>query len=346
MKKKILFVLFLALLSGCKESNVENVPQETQNVKKEIQKEDNKALEPNLDYEKIKPNELGKIMVLMYHNIGEKESTWTRTPDNFKKDLFTLYEKGYRAIKLKDYAKGDIKTPAGYTPVVITFDDGNENNFRVFKENGKIKIDPNCAIGILESFKKEHPDFNTTATFFVNSSLFNQPEYIQYKLRFLIENGYDLGNHTLNHTDLSKVDTDIIQKSIGEEILLLKKYIKDYDIHTLALPFGGKPKTESYIYTIKGTYESISYENIAVLLVGWDPYKSPYHKDFDFSKIHRVRASETSVDGVGIYDWIKKFDEGKEIKYVSDGDPNTIVIPKSYKNVLNEDIESKTIRTY
>ncbi|SHK09404.1 polysaccharide deacetylase family protein [Tepidibacter formicigenes] len=351
MRKKIsiFLILLIFMVTGCtnKPSNESLKESEIDETKQEIVKDENKDnIENKIDYEKIKPNELGKIMVLMYHNIGEKEATWTRTPDNFKKDLNTLYEKGYRAIRLIDYTTGNINTQAGFTPVVITFDDGNENNFRVYEENGEVKIDPNCAIGILEEFKKNHPDFNTTATFFLNSNIFNQPEYVEYKLKFLIDNGYDIGNHTLNHTDLSKVDKNKIQNAIGKEIELIQKYIPNYDVNTLALPFGGKPKEENYVYSVKGIYNSINYENKAILLVGWDPYKSPYHKNFDSSKIHRVRASEVNVDGVGIYDWIKKFDEGKEVKFISDGDSNTIAIPKNYKDVINKNIVDKKIITY
>lgn len=351
MKNKaiILFILLTLVLSGCSnsdfskdESNISNQNAESTNLNGS--KTENTTTK--IDYDKVKPNELGKIMVLMYHNIGENESTWVRTPDNFRKDLNALYEKGYRAISLNDYVSGNISTKAGFTPVVITFDDGNENNFRVFEENGEIKIDPNSAIGILEDFKKSHPDFDTTSTFFLNSNIFNQPEYVDFKLNFLLDNGYDIGNHTLYHTDLSKSDKKTIQKAIAQEIDVINKYTKDYPINTLALPFGGKPQGEDYIYAVKGQYGSISYNNNAVLLVGWDPYKSPYHKDFDFSKIHRVRASETNVDNVGLYDWLNKFDENKQIRYISDGDPSTICIPENYKDVLNMNIQDKTIVSY
>lgn len=351
MKNKaiILFILLTLVLSGCSnsdiskdESNSSNKNTESTNLNES--KNDNTTIK--IDYNKVKPNELGKVMVLMYHNIGENESTWVRTPTNFRKDLNTLYEKGYRAISLNDYVSGNINTKAGFTPVVITFDDGNENNFRVFEEDGNIKIDPNSAVGILEDFKKSHPDFDTTSTFFLNSNIFNQPEYVDFKLKFLVKNGYDIGNHTLYHTDLSKSDKETIQKSISQEIDIINKYTKNYAINTLALPFGGKPQDENYIYAVKGQYNSISYENNAVLLVGWDPYKSPYHKDFDFSKIHRVRASETNVDNVGLYDWLNKFDENKQIRYISDGDPTTICIPENYKDVLNVNVQDKTIVSY
>ncbi|WP_099190999.1 polysaccharide deacetylase family protein [Tepidibacter mesophilus] len=349
MKNKsiIIFILLTLLLSGCSKSNVSNNEVDSKmsdsTQPNEMKKESSNV---KIDYNEIKPNELGKIMVLMYHNIGQDESTWVRTPDNFRKDLNTLYEKKYRTIRLNDYVSGNINTKAGFTPVVITFDDGNENNFRVFEEDGNIKIDPNCAVGILEEFKKSHPDFDTTATFFLNSNIFNQPEYVDYKLNFLLENGYDIGNHTLYHTDLSKSNKETIQKSISQEIEVINKYIKDYPVNTLALPFGGKPQEEDYVYSIKGEYNSISYNNTAVLLVGWDPYKSPYHKNFDFSKIHRVRASETNVDNVGLYDWLNDFDENKQIRYISDGDSSTICIPKNYEDVLNKNIKDKILITY
>ena len=53
----------------------------------------------------LKPGENGKIMILMYHNIGAGKEEWTRTPDNFRKDLQTLYEKAYRPIRLRDVCK-------------------------------------------------------------------------------------------------------------------------------------------------------------------------------------------------------------------------------------------------
>src|SRR5688500_1077854 len=42
---------------------------------------------PGPRYAEIKPNELGKIMVLEYHVIGDEVQRWTRTRANFHKDM-------------------------------------------------------------------------------------------------------------------------------------------------------------------------------------------------------------------------------------------------------------------
>ena len=140
------------------------------------------APEPEeIDYEALGVNELGQVMVLMYHQIGEEEAEWVRTPENFRKDLETLYAAGYRLIALNDLLDGNITVPAGTTPVVLTFDDGTIGHFRYIEQDGQTVIDPDCAVGILEQFAAEHPDFGQAATFFImyEASIFGQPEYVQ-----------------------------------------------------------------------------------------------------------------------------------------------------------------------
>lgn len=84
------------------------------------------------------------------------------------------------------------------------FDDGNEDNIKVtdLDDNGNIIIDKDSAVGILEEFKKNHKDVTVTATFFVNGGIFNQSEYNEKILKWMVENGYDIGNHTQTHLDI------------------------------------------------------------------------------------------------------------------------------------------------
>ena len=75
-------------------------------------------------------NELGAIMILEYHRIGDPERRWTRTPAGLRRDLELLWENGYRPISLGALIAGSIALPAGSSPVVVTFDDSSPGQFR------------------------------------------------------------------------------------------------------------------------------------------------------------------------------------------------------------------------
>lgn len=102
--KKVSVIILLALsllLSSCANAgikNLENVDKpsigDVEHVEEEKDIDSNETDEESnkIDYEKIKPNENGKVMILMYHGIGEEESEWVRTVENFKRicRLFTI----------------------------------------------------------------------------------------------------------------------------------------------------------------------------------------------------------------------------------------------------------------
>ncbi len=336
LKRFAMLGLSLMILAGCAKE-VENIPNE-ENVPIEV---DPKEL---IDLS-LKPNESGKIMILMYHNIGEEEQTWTRTVDNLKKDLETLYEKGYRPISLTDYVTGNITTELGYTPVVLTFDDGNLNNYR-YLEDGS--LDPNCAVGILVEFNRTHPDFPLEATFFITSSNpFKQSQYAKEKVEALIEMGMDIGNHSKDHMNFKDASKDDLEEQLGYQAQYLETFTPEgYRVNTLALPYGSRPKnTDLEIYLQKGQYEDYSYENVAILNVGWFPAVSPYHIDFNPLSLPRVRASEMNVDNVGMYNYLSYFDNHPEEKFISDGNPDIITIPEDLVDKLTIN-ESKELYTY
>ncbi|HYE82551.1 MAG TPA: polysaccharide deacetylase family protein [Clostridia bacterium] len=353
---KQIFVLFVALvialsIIGCTPQKVEEDPgDKEQNLPlptpaeadKEPQidnqdQDNNEKTAEEIDLKKIKANENGQVMILMYHGISDKEAEWVRTADNFRKDLRTLYDKGYRLISLKDYIVNNIKVEAGYTPFVLTFDDGLLNSFNIIEENGEKKIDPDCAVGILEDFKKEHPDFGSGGSFFVFYPLpFRQKELIKEKYEFLIQNGYDVGNHAYTHENLGSLSIEDVQKALGKNVKLTEEYLPGYDVYALALPYGIGPKGDNYKYAAQGEYDGVKYNHRAVLKVGSNPAPSPVSVKFDPIRLPRVRASEMNTAGTGIYDWLAHFDKKPEKRYVSDGNPDTVAIPESEKDNVDQ----------
>ncbi len=305
-----------------------------------------RKLETYLEY---KINEMGNIPIMMYHGIHNLKNNETsyiggnvdkdgyqRTIEAFRNDLEKYYQEGYRMIRLTDYIDGIIDVEFGKSPIIITFDDGLENNIKVngLDDKGNIIIDSNSAVGVLEEFKSKYSDYNVTATFFVNGNLFNQPEYNDKILTWLINNGYDIGNHSMNHIDFTKVDTNKTQLEIGNLYKLLDSKISDKYVNIVALPFGSpyKKSHNNFNYIIKGNVDGYSYETKATLRVGWEADYSPFDINFDPLLIKRIRAYDNNGKG---FDIEMNFKLLESKKYVSDGDVNTIVIPDKVKNNLN-----------
>lgn len=306
-----------------------------------------------LDKEKLAQdniNELGRVPVMMYHGIVNKKSSETsytggnvdkdgynRTVEAFKEDLEFYYQNGYRMIRAIDYVNGIIDVPYGKSPIVLTFDDGNTNNIKVngVTLDGEIIIDENSAVGVLESFKKKYPDFNVTATFFVNGSLFQQSEYNEKILKWLVENGYDIGNHTKTHVNFSDASTKESEEEVGFVYNKLDSIIPDKYVKLVALPFGSpyKKTHANFSHIINSNYNGINYETVSTFRVGWMPDYSPFSKDFDKEFIMRVRAYDNN--GVD-FDIDASFRILEKNRYVSDGNVDTIVIKESDASYIND----------
>ena len=293
-------------------------------------------------------NELGRVPIMMYHGIVNTTTNkytggnvdkdgYNRTSGAFLKDLEFYYEKGFRMIRLDDYVKGIIDVELGYSPIILTFDDGNENNFKVIKKNddGTLEFDPNSAIGVLNAMKEKHPDMNVTATFFLNGGLCNQPEYNEDIVKYLVENGYDVGNHTMSHVDFTKIGNEKTKEEVGKLYQKLDGIIPDKYVHIIALPFGSpyKKTHSNYPYIIDGEYNGYKYHTDAGLRVGWEPEVSSFNKDFDTSFLKRVRAYDNNGKE---FDISMTFNLLEKNKFISDGDKNLVTIPKGEEAKLKE----------
>ena len=307
-----------------------------------------------LDKEKLasdKINELGNVPIMMYHGIINKPSSETghtggnvdkdgynRTTEAFREDLEFYYQNNYRMIRLQDYIDGKIDTDYGKSPIILTFDDGNDNNLKVtgLDNDGNIIIDENSAVGVLESFKKKYPDYKVTATFFVNGALFNQEQYNEKILKWLVDNGYDVGNHTQTHLDIKSSSAERVQKEIGYVYDELEKIIPNKYVNIIALPFGSPYSKEhaNFKYVLNSTYNNKTYETKAALRVGWEAEVSPFNKNFDKTFLKRIRAYDNNGKD---FDIKMNFNLLEKKRYISDGNINTIVTNKDNEGIVNND---------
>src|SRR5580765_655871 len=70
----------------------------------------------------LTPNEFGRIPVFEYHLIVDKNGLYERTHDGLRRDLETMYARGYRPISVAEMVDRQIDLPAGQSPVVLVFD--------------------------------------------------------------------------------------------------------------------------------------------------------------------------------------------------------------------------------
>lgn len=276
------------------------------------------AADPTPD---LAPNEAGQVMVLMYHRFSPMPGDWNRTPEEFRRDLETLYRQGYRLLPLRALLDGKITTPRGFTPVVLTFDDAWQSQFNYLLSNGRPSIlDPDSAVGILTEFARRHPDMGLAGTFYLNADPFGQPAYSQEKLAWLVANGFELGNHTYDHLNLRRATVEAGTKNLAQLARLVATLVPGYDMDTMALPYGAMPHDERVAR--EGESAGTAYRYRAVLLVGANPVPSPFSRSFDPYHLPRIQASEAELGR-----WLTYFSAHPEERFVSDGNPRTVTVP-------------------
>jgi peptidoglycan/xylan/chitin deacetylase (PgdA/CDA1 family) len=287
----------------------------------------------------VRPNEMGMVMLLEYHRITQTEGSFQRSVENFKKDLETLYSKGYRLVSFSDMLSGHISVPAGMTPVVLTFDDSSLSQFKYDKQGAQLVIDPNSALGLMDAFHKKHPDFGYTALFNYLPELFDQPDYVTQKVTYLYKNGFQLGDHTVSHSSLAKLTDEQVQKEIAVPVTNMKQINPKVSVDILCLPFGIEPKNLELMYS--GTYGGTTYKMNWSLLVGSNPMYMQYHYKNPGKLLPRVQAmdynAKNGVGADGSYYWLDYFDRHPETRYISDGDPNSICAPAYMESRLLQD---------
>lgn len=279
-------------------------------------------------------NELGQIPILVYHLIGKHEGRWERTPNNLRKDLEELYRRGYVLVSLTDYISGRIDVPAGKSPAVITFDDSTPGHFRLLNENGELIVDPDCAVGILRDFARQHPEFGSSATFFINARPFSgepgQEAYWRKKLQLLVQWGFEIGNHTVHHTNLRNLPPEKIKAEIAGLQALIQQAVPGYRPAAFAIVQDGVPKP--YETVIQGTYDGVSYHHSGIVLWAWSASQSPSHRDFDARRIQRIQVFEDHSTS-SLTNWLDRIEH---TRYVSDGNPETVAFPHGWEETLKK----------
>ncbi|TDD21819.1 polysaccharide deacetylase [Nonomuraea diastatica] len=275
-------------------------------------------------------NEAGLVPVLMYHRIvADRAAAIDRTPDQLRKELERLAKEGYVPITAREFATGDIRVPAGRFPVVLTFDDGHPSHFALDAAGNPAA---GTAVAVIQEVARKHPSFRPVATFWINKEPFglrDRPSQTA-AVRWLVDHGYEVANHTWSHPDLRAIK----RRKVREQIVRLERLLKKLGVpasRTMALPYGSLPRGKKSARV--GAWDGTRYDFAGVFLAGAEPSLSPYAKKFDRGAIQRIQSNAKKGEcrkwcSQHWLDWLRKH-PGE--RYVSDGDPDRISIPKKLR---------------
>lgn len=298
-------------------------------------------------------DESGLVMVLQYHRVGGDPSfapEWTISAEDFRAQLEYLHENDYHPINFRDLVQNRVDVPAGKTPVVLTFDDSSDTQFTMIRKDGGWVPDPEGAVGVLQDFHEEHPDWPMRATFFVlpaaepPNDFFGQPELTRQKLRFLVDAGMEIGTHTLWHANLAESPPELIQEQIALSIVEIQEHLPNYEVDTLGVPFGAYPQDISLIQA--GSWQGMGYELDGAVEVAGGASYPPGHEGFDPYRVPRIQAEPMKEQAAYLFE---HFEQNPNDRYVSDGDPDTVTVPRGGGEGLNRAVleaAGKTVREY
>ncbi|MCB8818246.1 polysaccharide deacetylase family protein [Desulfosporosinus shakirovi] len=160
------------------------------------------------------------VPVLYYHSVMLEEGNEVRMPpDQFAAQMAYLQEKGYESVTLDQLYQALYKGGVlPQKPIVITFDDGYEDNYAT-------------AFPIVKKYGF------TAAVFMVSSYIGGEGFMSWSQLRELSANGWEIEGHTVNHPYLSQVD----KTTVLNELMNSKETLEEglgKSVGFFAYPYG------------------------------------------------------------------------------------------------------------
>lgn len=159
------------------------------------------------------------VPVLAYHKVSSDDSIYSIDPDLFDRQMEYLAENGYTSLSLDELKEGLAgKKPLPSRPIVITFDDGYEDNY-------------STALPILKKY-------GMRAAIFIAVDRVGQPGYLSWQqINILQSQGIDIGSHTVSHQALTTLGASEWQQEIKLSKAILDRHLTK-PVTFLAYPHG------------------------------------------------------------------------------------------------------------
>ena len=269
-----------------------------------ILEDDNENQDNQVLIERVNPRGFIPIMSLHGVNRNEQEKT-SISPEKLYERLESLYEYGFVLVNLDDLVQNnlDSKVPKGRKPLVLTLDDARRDQFDIIEKEKKYYVDPNSALGVLETFVKNHPDFNLKATFFIDfdNVPFGDLNQLNAKIDYLKKKGFSFGAHSVTGRSFDRLNLDEIHKEIAESKRIIEQ-MTGQQVKYFAAPTGIIPKDLSFNDIRSFVYNE---RNINLIPLKITNSMTPSPKTTDLSKIlylKRWRLDTTTEEFNRLFD--------------------------------------------
>ncbi|MEI7603503.1 MAG: polysaccharide deacetylase family protein [bacterium] len=146
-----------------------------------------------------------KMPILMYHHIRDYNNSkdpigtgLSVSPANFERNIKELIASGYTTISFNELIQHVQKgAPLPTKPIIISFDDGYDNNY----------------INAYPIMKK----YNQKGSFAIITGYVGNPGYMSWdNIKELKNNGNEIISHTVSHADLSTLSEESLKNQLGQ----------------------------------------------------------------------------------------------------------------------------------
>lgn len=215
------------------------------------------------------------VPILNYHSVnmqGVNDDTPKVSPEVFTRQMDFINRWGYRVISLKEYIGGRQRGKNFKNCVVITLDDGYEDNYT-------------CAFPVLRRY-------GFPATVFLIAKEIDTGRFLKlWQIRRMYRQRVSFGSHTINHYYLPTVTEEKVlrQEISGSKILLEKKL--GFPVEFLCYPVGG------YNDKAKALAKRAGYLAAFTTNRGWDRLNR------DLFALKRIKITQNNPPGLVL--WFK-----------------------------------------
>jgi peptidoglycan/xylan/chitin deacetylase (PgdA/CDA1 family) len=181
-----------------------------------------------------------RAVVLYYHRIGGR-NVWTKPNEEFRRELAYL-KRHYECLSFAELCERIRQgKPMRKRSVVITFDDGYRDNFteaRPALKEAELTATFFVSTGFIGTRREFDHDVRAYKRGDIASADF--PKLTWDDLRLMQAEGFEIGSHTIYHTNMGSAEPATIEYEVRESLAMLNRELGDKP-RAFSFPWG-KPQ--------------------------------------------------------------------------------------------------------